>query len=215
MSIINELRDVSKEVWEACYNHPFVQEIGKGTLPQEKFNFFLIQDYKFLMEYIKILSLSSSYINDEKVLYQFWEFQKRTIEGRNNQKKFIQELGLEEANTVMGLYNESYISSLRSVATTKGTLAFLTAILPCPWSYHEFACRLQRKFGGNSGNKLYQDWIESYAQKDTYKIILKILKAYEAPISLDKNKELKLVFKRSLEYEYLFWDMCYKKKLSY
>lgn len=215
MSIIDELKDASKEVWEACYNHPFVQEIGKGTLPQEKFNFFLIQDYKFLMEYIKILSLSSSYINDEKVLYQFLGFQKRTIEGRNNQKKYLQELGLDEVNTVMGLYNESYISSLRSVATTKGTLALLVAILPCPWSYHEFACRLQRKFGKTSGNKLYQNWIESYARKDTYKIILKILKAYENPISLDKNKELKLVFKRSLEYEYLFWDMCYKKKLSY
>ena len=54
---IKILRNTSDKIWQSCYQHPFVQEIGRGTLSREKFEFFLIQDYKFLLEYIKILSI--------------------------------------------------------------------------------------------------------------------------------------------------------------
>lgn len=42
----------------------------------------------------------------------------------------------------IGLYNDAYISSLRNVTESKGVIEFLAAILPCPWSYHDFACKL-------------------------------------------------------------------------
>ena len=36
------------------YNHPFVQELGAGTLSKDKFKFYLLQDYLYLLEYAKV-----------------------------------------------------------------------------------------------------------------------------------------------------------------
>ena len=32
-------------IWEANHHHPFVQELGKGTLEKEKFIYYMKQDY--------------------------------------------------------------------------------------------------------------------------------------------------------------------------
>ncbi|HAV52432.1 MAG TPA: thiaminase II, partial [Leuconostoc mesenteroides] len=45
--ILTELSDV----WQANLKHPFVQEIGEGTLPVEKFKYYMIQDYVYLIHY--------------------------------------------------------------------------------------------------------------------------------------------------------------------
>lgn len=37
---IKILRNTSDKIWQSCYQHPFVQEIGRGTLSREKFEFF-------------------------------------------------------------------------------------------------------------------------------------------------------------------------------
>ena len=42
MSFSRGLKTKAAKVWEGCYNHPFVQELGKGTLDKEKFKFYLL-----------------------------------------------------------------------------------------------------------------------------------------------------------------------------
>ena len=39
-----------KYIWDDYLNHPFLKEMGQGTLDREKFKSYLIQDYLYLKE---------------------------------------------------------------------------------------------------------------------------------------------------------------------
>ena len=56
MSVTQRLYEAAKPVWQTCYNHPFVQGIGDGSLAQEKFQYFLLQDYLYLFDYAKVFA---------------------------------------------------------------------------------------------------------------------------------------------------------------
>ena len=45
------------DLWEKYNSHPFVQGLADGTLPKEKFKFFMIQDHLYLMQYAKVFAM--------------------------------------------------------------------------------------------------------------------------------------------------------------
>lgn len=48
MLFTDYLYENSKEVWDKYLEHPFLIELGEGTLDKEKFRKYLIQDYLYL-----------------------------------------------------------------------------------------------------------------------------------------------------------------------
>ena len=62
------LRDAADMVWEDGYNQPFLRELGQGTLKQERFAFYLLQDYRYLADYAKVHALALTKTNDPEVM---------------------------------------------------------------------------------------------------------------------------------------------------
>jgi thiaminase/transcriptional activator TenA len=58
MSYTKLRREEADHLWEKEYMHPFVQGIGDGTLALEKFQHYMKQDYLFLIEFSKVISLA-------------------------------------------------------------------------------------------------------------------------------------------------------------
>lgn len=58
------LIDSGKELWESFLRHPFVAGITEGTLPQEKFQYYMIQDYLYLMDYARVFALGTAKAED-------------------------------------------------------------------------------------------------------------------------------------------------------
>ena len=52
------LRDRASHVWEQEHRHPFVVELGDGTLPLEKFQWYMKQDYLYLIEFSRVIALA-------------------------------------------------------------------------------------------------------------------------------------------------------------
>ena len=52
------LRDRAATVWEQEHQHPFVVELGNGTLPLEKFQWYMKQDYLFLIDFSRVIALA-------------------------------------------------------------------------------------------------------------------------------------------------------------
>ena len=50
MKLTDELYESVKDIWEGYHSHPFIQEMRAGTLPIEKFRYYMIQDYIYLYE---------------------------------------------------------------------------------------------------------------------------------------------------------------------
>ena len=47
------LRRWADPIWEQIFRHPFVVEVYRGDLPLEKFRYYLLQDYNYLVNFAK------------------------------------------------------------------------------------------------------------------------------------------------------------------
>ena len=52
MSLSEELRESVGPLWEKTVSHPFVIELGDGTLPTEKWRVYFQQDHLFLKHFL-------------------------------------------------------------------------------------------------------------------------------------------------------------------
>ena len=57
-SVSERLRQAAAPIWEKCLHHPFVTAIGDGTLPVEKFQYFMLQDYLYLFTVMELMLVS-------------------------------------------------------------------------------------------------------------------------------------------------------------
>jgi thiaminase/transcriptional activator TenA len=57
--LFGQLRRDAAPEWALYTRHPFVLALGDGTLPDEKFRKFLIQDYLFLIQYARAYTLAA------------------------------------------------------------------------------------------------------------------------------------------------------------
>lgn len=55
-----ELRSRADPIWQRIFAHPFVVELYAGSLPMEKFRYYLLQDYNYLVNFAKALSLAAA-----------------------------------------------------------------------------------------------------------------------------------------------------------
>ena len=75
----DELRHTVAPIWEADLKHPFVQGIADGSLPREKFKFYLIQDYLFLLDYSRVFAHGVIKAPDEATMAMFAELLNETL----------------------------------------------------------------------------------------------------------------------------------------
>ncbi len=74
------LRQKVAGIWEAQHQHPFVRGIGDGTLGLERFQFWLRQDYVFLIEYARLLGMAAARSPDLETMVCFARLLKETLE---------------------------------------------------------------------------------------------------------------------------------------
>ena len=57
MKLTERLLDAAQHIWAQYNVHPFVLGIQNGNLDREKFRWYMIQDYWYLMEYTKVFAI--------------------------------------------------------------------------------------------------------------------------------------------------------------
>lgn len=93
-------RDDIHRPWKQYTEHEFVRQMGDGTLPVEKFKYYMIQDYLFLVQFARANALSaykSSTLKDIGRSVQQVVTLQEEIQLHIN---FCKEYGLEEADIV-------------------------------------------------------------------------------------------------------------------
>ena len=53
------LREAAADDWRSYVEHPFVQGLGDGTLPEAAFRHYLVQDYLFLIQFARAYGLAA------------------------------------------------------------------------------------------------------------------------------------------------------------
>ncbi|MDT7041079.1 thiaminase II [Candidatus Nitronereus thalassa] len=218
MSFTEQMRTLAKPIWDAQLKHPFVKALGKGTLPLKKFQYYILQDARYLEELARVFALGAQRANDPDTALRFAQLVEETI---------VVERGLHETygkqwkltakamrSTPMSPTNYAYCRHMRSVAQT-GTLAELTVVaLPCAWVY----CVVGQHLLGDGlppDNHPYGDWLKLYGSPEFAEVtqFMRTLVDREAKVAGKAEKDRMMRdFLTSSRYEWMFWDMAWREE---
>jgi thiaminase/transcriptional activator TenA len=209
--ISDRLRKDADAIWAEIFHHPFVVELYEGTLPLEKFKFYVLQDYNYLAADMKNLSILSSKAPSVEAMRQMVELAhlEATTEFRAYEELLIR-LGytVEDAiRTEPAPTNISYASFLLATSSLRTFWEGLAATLPCFWIYAEIAEFHRDKLKDNK-NALYSEWASVYLT-EPYRDLIDKMKGLldNANVEYEKLKEAFII---ASKYEYLYWSMAHE-----
>ncbi len=204
----------SEYIWRKILEHPFVKELFTGSLSLEKFKYYVMQDYNYLIAMMKTFSIIASKAEYEvaKLALEI-AHQDATIE-MENYKELLNELGLNQKDVIRrepAPTNISYTSYMISTALLEPPIYGLTVTLPCFWSYQYIAENYLKEIE-SINNQLYRKWALTYVSKEYKELVTSLReiidKLYESKgADLEKMKQ---IFKTASRFEYMFWDMAYR-----
>jgi thiaminase (transcriptional activator TenA) len=208
------LKQAAQPIWDAILAHPFLKELGAGTLPHDRFLYFIRQDYLYLFEFARVLCRGGSKAEDLDTLEMFAKHAANTVAvERVMHTGFIQRLGLQADELLSSARTpttQAYTRHLLAVAH-EGTLGELVAaVLPCYWIYQEVGRHLATC---QPADPVYHDWIKAYGSEtfaDLVRQQLTLADRLGARATERESRRMTEHFIQSSRYEYLFWDDAYR-----
>jgi thiaminase/transcriptional activator TenA len=210
----NELWRSMQSIYDEILTHPFLRGLTDGTLTEERFRYYVLQDALYLREYARALSLAGVRSSDESALVMFNEHSAGAITvERSLHEGFLQDLGItqdEAQATEKSPTTLAYTSYLLKTATLGDYPEVLGAVLPCYWIYWEVGKAL---LGRSSPNALYERWIGTYGGEEFGALVEAVLELTDR-ICEDLNSSQKdrvtRAFVTTTRYEWMFWDAAWR-----
>ncbi len=215
MNVTERLRKDADDIWKEIKEHPFVTELYSGDLPLDKFEFYILQDYYYLVRAIRNFSIISSKARSVDNMRDVTEILHLEAQSEfEGYEKFLDRLGysLEDAVQVEPIpVNVSYSSFLISTSSLNSFEVAMTSVLPCFWSYVEIAEHHTDKLEGND-KQIYKDWAKVYGTESYLELVEKMKGIVDEVGKEYPYDELKDVFITASRYEYMFWDAVYNNE---
>lgn len=212
---------VCEPEWKGFLNHPFVKGIADGTLPVEKFRYFMIQDHKYLMEYAKVFAIGVLRSETEGDMRIFSRLVTETLDTENAvHQAYLKELGISRAmidETPMSLNNSSYTAYMISEAEKGGLPEIAAAALACSWSYKIVGDGIVTVPGALE-HPFYDRWIRMYSGADYAAAndeIIALVDRFCGGLPEEHQRKLERIVKICSDYEWQFWDAAWTLGKSY
>ena len=206
--------ELSREAWQASFQHPFILQLQKGNLDPSIFRYYLIQDAYYLNAFSKAYEHLAEKTSKQEMRRLLKQNAQSLVEGELFiRQQFFKELGIndkEMAEQPIAPTCYHYISHIHRQFEEKNVAIAFASLLPCPWLYHDIGKALNLN---PSSEALYQKWIETYITDELEQQIKEetelVNQLYRESDELDKKKMLE-AFRISVHMEAQFWEMAYQ-----
>jgi len=210
------VRSHAADIWKRELAHPFVRGLGDGTLPVDRFRFYLEQDYLFLIEYGRVFALASAKGRDLETMGLFSGLLNDTLKVEMQlHRDYCKRLDIAETvlkRAVAAPITHGYTRHLLTTAYGGSIAEIVAAVLPCQLGYVEIATALARE-GRGGGNSFYSEWIRTYTSPEFVEGAERLVRLDQLTEGLPPRETdpLLTLFLTSSRYEYLFWEMSWSK----
>ena len=208
------LLQATNEIWQSYCRHPFVKGIRDSTLDREKFRYYIIQDYLYLIDYARTFAIGVAKAKSAHTTNIFSGYislltgSEMSIHHGYMGKFAVSQQEVD--NTARALDNLSYTSYMLRVAYEEGEAEILAAILSCAYSYEFIAKDMVRNNPDCINDPFYGEWIQGYiSQKysDGNLLLMDTLNRLTADYTQEQIQHLVDIFTACSRYEYMFWEM--------
>ncbi len=216
MSFVEDLRAKYHDQWEGMVNHPFVVEMGDGSLDIEKFRGYFRQDYVFCADLVKLTSIAIAKASPDyeagKILNGFLtNFLSAEndlfLNGFHDLGVTAEQYHSTEANPVTQAFGDFMVRT-----ALEGDLDDLVALFyVTEGTYMDWAERLINS-GARPNNAVYQGWIDIHSPEVLGGVVdwfTERLNAAGERASAEKRANVERIFRTTLRYEYQFWEANY------
>lgn len=220
MKLRERLFEIGRPYWDKIIEQSFIRELSEGTLDEDIYKYYTLQDNSYLLEFVKVFAIGLSKSTNLKDMNDFLRFMKGAMESETEaHDAFLEKIGItkEMSNeTKPNFVNSSYTNYMISVASTGSAAEAAAAVLTCNWSY-EYIARMTKDKKGYENNFYCKAWYDIYTSdyfkkdvEDNIAMVEKLCSNYTE----EQLEHIEDIIKNCSEYEYLFWDISYNKGIS-
>jgi thiaminase (transcriptional activator TenA) len=200
----------------AMLDLPFNRELAAGTLARERFQFYLVQDSRYLVGFGRALAVAAARATDpDDIAFFAGAAREAIVVERALHNGFFQRFGMS-AQDLAAIETSptclAYTSFLLATAQTGSDAELVAALLPCFWVYQHVGTDIKRVAAGDNP---FQAWIDTYADEEFAAAVRScqqaVNRAAEAATGQTRDRML-AAFTRATEYEWLFWDSAYRQE---
>jgi thiaminase/transcriptional activator TenA len=160
MSVAEELWQAHHDLAIACLRHPFVQGIGDGSLPKEKFAYYVGQDAFFLEAFARAYSIAAAKSPDWKGFTTFHELAGGVLQELQLHEGYAGQWGVDIRQVAPGAATRHYTDFLLATAWSQEVGITTVAMLPCMKLYGFLGTELAKP---GIPDHPYADWIRTYS----------------------------------------------------
>lgn len=208
----------SEEAWQAAagiysaiLELPFLRELSAGTLPMDKFRFYISQDSLYIDAYSRVLAHIASRLPRMEQVDAFLQFAK---DGVAVEKDLHQSFS-PDVSMGKSMACEFYVSYLKAQADRDVAIE-AAAILPCFWIYLAVGQHIQ-KIADMEGNP-YREWIAAYSDpgfEQSNRNCIDICDSLAETSTPEVRRMMTEAFLACSRLEWLFWDSAYRKEIYF
>ncbi|NMA74879.1 MAG: thiaminase II [Bacteroidales bacterium] len=200
-------------IYEKTVQLPFVQELMDGTLPKEKFLYYIEQDSLYLQSYGRLLTGIATKLNNPEHIQSFITFANENMKQEKElHDSFIKEITRFNAahpSPTCLLYS-SYLLKHLSVSPLHKMLA---AVLPCFVIYKEVGEYIYAN--QKSTDNPYKNWIDTYAGEEhieSVRTAVAICDEIAEGCTEAQRQEMLDAYVLSAKIEHIFWIAAYQQE---
>ncbi|KAL4426011.1 hypothetical protein ABPG75_010027 [Micractinium tetrahymenae] len=198
-------------IFSAILAHPFLTGLADGSLEEQAFKHYVVQDSLYLREYGRALALVASRSPRPQWTAFFCRCSQQTFEVEGGfHQEFLEYFGTsvaqETAAAERSPNNLLYTSFILATVHERAFYEGLAAVLPCFVVYLEVGKALKQR---GSPHPLYASWIEKYGGEEFESIVLQVVRMVNevsAELGPAQKERMRDLFAQGCRMEYLFWD---------
>ena len=215
MSFFEKLKSANSVVWADYTRHEFVRGLQTGTLPREAFEYYLKQDYLFLIHFARAYSLAAYKSDTLEQMKAATATVSALVESEMAlHVQYCKEWGISEAEMQQieeAPENMAYTRYVLEKGHAGDILDLYVALSPCVVGYGEIGERLSSSPDTVTDGNPYLPWIEMYAGEEYQEVSNGAIKQLddlaEARLTEARFDSLSKTFREASRLEAAFWQM--------